>query len=160
MNTLNMPGFTAETSLYKTDNHYVQTAYGGVLTDGSTTVVPQGDCPWWKFAGCIVAVGGCTAGCVISGPTFPVCLGLCLGAAGAIGCIACAGLNAQDEMTATQAALGGGGGDGGGGGGGGGSSGGPCGCPRGTRCCGGCTKVPGQGLVCNDVCIKPGEVCP
>ena len=117
MNTLNMPGFTAETSLYKTDNHYVQTAYGGVLTDGSTTVVPQGDCPWWKFAGCIVAVGACTTGCVVANVGFPVCLGLCLGAAGAVGCVACAGLSSKDEVAARQAALGASGGGGGGGGG-------------------------------------------
>jgi hypothetical protein len=33
-------------------------------------------------------------------------------------------------------------------------------CPPGLRCCGGFTKVPGQGLVCNGDCIGPGEECP
>lgn len=114
---MRMPSFAAEASLYKTDNNYTQYAYRGALMDGSTAVVPQGDCPWWKFFGCIAAVGGCTTGCVVSGPAFPVCLGLCLGAAGAVGCVACAGLSPQDEVAATAAALsarpGGGGGGGG-----------------------------------------------
>ncbi len=145
MNTMNMPGFTAETSLYKTVNRYVQSAYGVALSDGSPTVIPQGDCPWWKFGGCIFAVGACTAGCVATGPGFAVCLGLCLGAAGAIGCIACAGLSAADEAAARQAANGVGGGGGGGGG---------C-CPPGRRCCGSCAS--GQ---CDDICIGPGQSCP
>ena len=112
---MRMPSFTAESSLYKTDNHYAQSAYGGVLIDGSTTVVPQGDCPWWKFFGCIGAVGACTTGCVVANVGFPVCLGLCLGAAGAVGCVACAGLSSEDEVAATQAALSVSGGGGGGG---------------------------------------------
>jgi hypothetical protein len=32
----------------------------------------------------------------------------------------------------------------------------PC-CPRGTRCSGECTKVPGRGLLCEGECIGPGE---
>lgn len=128
---MNIPRFSAEASLYKTDNRYAQSAYGGVLIDGSTTVVPQGDCGAWKFFGCIFAVGVCTTGCVVAGPAFPICLGLCLGAAGSIGCIACAGLSSQDEVAATQAALS----RPGGGGGGGSPTPRPIGCEVGEKCC-------------------------
>lgn len=38
MNTINMPGFTAEASLYKTNKHYLVVATG---TASSTQVVPQ-----------------------------------------------------------------------------------------------------------------------
>ena len=39
---MNMPGFTAETSLYQTNNHYRGTAGGSVLSNGNTTITPQG----------------------------------------------------------------------------------------------------------------------
>lgn len=119
MNAMNMPGFTAETSIYATHRYYRTAGAGSFLSDGSAAVIPQGDCPWWKFFGCIGAVGACTTGCVVANVGFPVCLGLCLGAASAIGCVACAGLSSEDEATATQAALSGSGGGSGGGGGGG-----------------------------------------
>ena len=40
-----LPGFTAERSLYKTNNHYQFAAGGSVLSDGNTTVTPQA-CGW------------------------------------------------------------------------------------------------------------------
>lgn len=102
---MSIPRFTAEASLYRSDSHYLVNAYGAAPVDGSTSVIPQADCPWWKFFGCTVAIAGCTAGCIASSVGFPVCLGLCLGAGGSVGCVACAGLSSADETTATQAAL-------------------------------------------------------
>jgi hypothetical protein len=38
---MNMPRFTAEASLYHTNNHYQCVAGGSFLSDGKTTVTPQ-----------------------------------------------------------------------------------------------------------------------
>ncbi len=162
MKAINIPGFTAETSLYATHGYYRTVGAERFVSDGNAAVIPQGNCPAWKWFGCVAAVGACTAGCIVAstGLGFAVCLGLCLGAAGSIGCVSCAGLSSEDEVTATQAALSMSGGGGGSSSSGGGRPSGHCDCPRGTRCCGGCTKVPGQGLVCNDICVGPGEQCP
>ena len=137
MNIVNMPGSSPQRrSLYKTSAHY---RLLGALVRGSGVVPQQSDCE----IACGVADAACLIACIASGPFYPLCASACTAAT-----VICLG---QCQ---------GGGGSGGGGGGGGGGTGGPCGCPRGTRCCGGCTKVPGQGLVCNDACIRPGEQCP
>jgi hypothetical protein len=68
MNTMNMPGFAAEASLYHTNNHYRLAAGGPFLSgNGITTVIPQG-CGWGKtiLCGAGVAFGGA------------VCVGICL----------------------------------------------------------------------------------
>lgn len=160
MSAMNMPGFTAETSIYATHRYYQTAGAGSFLSDGSAVVIPQGDCPWWKFFGCIAAVGGCTAGCSLTTVGFPACLGLCLGAAGAIGCVACAGLSSEDEDTATQAALSVSGGGSGGGGTGGGGPLGQCRCPRNNKCCGSCVKEPGKPIFCDGDCVPLTTQCP
>jgi hypothetical protein len=67
---MNMPRFTAEASLYQTNNHYRFTAGGGYLSNGSTTVTPQG-CGWFEggVCGTFITAGilSCTASCV-AGP--------------------------------------------------------------------------------------------
>ncbi len=155
MNEMKMPGFSAEASLYRTTNHYGFAAGGSFLSDGSTTVIPQ-DCGFIKWLSCgvligtgvIVCGGACASGIAVA---CAGCIATVFGGTLAIDCYDCLPEWIRDVIE---------GGGSGGGGGGGGGTGGPCGCPRGTRCCGGCTKVPGQGLVCNDECIGPGEVCP
>ena len=85
---MTMPGFFAEASLYKTDNHYKHAVTGGILLDGSTTVIPQ-DCPAWKWGACAAAVGGCTAGCVVAGsPSAEVAFFPCM-----LGCLAGLGMS-------------------------------------------------------------------
>lgn len=60
MNTLNMPGFTAEASLYETNNYYKLAA---IWSKGSKNhLVPQqflsiGD--WWRSKVCIPKCGPC-----------------------------------------------------------------------------------------------------
>jgi hypothetical protein len=133
---MNIPGFTSEASLYKSTSVYRGHSGGTRLDTASNVVAAASDCE----IACGVADLACLTGCSIF--LGPICAFLCQ-----VGTVAC--------LEACQ----GGGGSGGGGGGGGGGTGGPCGCPQGTKCCGGCTKVSGH-LVCNDECIKKGEVCP
>src|SRR5262245_55057569 len=64
---MNIPGFTAETSLYQTKNHYRLTAGGSLLSYGNANVVPQ-DCRWWleePACATFMAAGAlaCTATC-------------------------------------------------------------------------------------------------
>jgi hypothetical protein len=70
---MNMPRFTAEASLYHTNNHY-WSAGGSFLSDGNTTVTPQG-CGIFEKLRCGFFVGlgvaGCTALCLDGGP--PAC---------------------------------------------------------------------------------------
>lgn len=65
MNTLNMPGFTAETSLYKNRTSYRMMADGN--GNDSSGVIPQR-----KWLKCAAAIGAQTAAC-LAGPN-PVCL--------------------------------------------------------------------------------------
>src|SRR6266496_750549 len=66
---MNMPGFTAEGSLYKTNNHYRFAEGRSFLNDKNTTVTPQG-CGWVEGPVCgAIIVGGiglCTASCLAS----------------------------------------------------------------------------------------------
>lgn len=139
---MNMPGFTAEASLYRNHTRYTSTNLVGESSYNNTVVTLQ-SCSGFKVLVCNPLIYACVLCFAI--PNLPgalACFAGCLG--GWFGyCRDC--LDPIDVP------------DGGGGGGGGG---GPCGCPRGTRCCGGCTKVPGQGLVCDDACVGPDEQCP
>ena len=151
-NMMNMPGFTAETSLYRTNNHYRFVA-GTFLSDESTTVAPQG-CGLPDLLACLGLIGGCIPivyeACESDPGSCATAWALCLGASYAM---------CKDCITSI---VEGGGGEGGGGGPGGGGVGGtpnpPC--PPGTRCCGRIIKVPGQGLICEGDCIGPREECP
>lgn len=153
---MNMPRFTAEASLYQTNNHYRSTAGRSFLSDGNTTVTPQ-DCGWLKGGACGIVIGGgvtvCTASCLASpalgGLPCWVCwtgfLGLSYGF-----CRDCIPGWMRHLLDLVE-----------GGGGGGGGGGGPCGCPRGTtKCCGTCTIIPGRGRFCDGDCIGPGQQCP
>jgi hypothetical protein len=144
---MSMPGFTAETSLYQTNNLY-RSAVGGFLNNWNTTVTPQG-CGILKGITCGVAIAGgtvlCTSAC-LAGPA--PCVGCWTGALAIVGYGFC-----RDCIPAWMRALidvfdGGGSGGGGGGGGGG------C-CPPGRTCCGSCES--GR---CDDACIGPGQSCP
>lgn len=44
MNTMNMPGFTAETALYKTVKHYPVVASGAVSSNQVVPQIPLGLC--------------------------------------------------------------------------------------------------------------------
>ena len=59
---MNMPGFTAEVSLYQTNNHYRVTAGGSFLSVGNATVTPQ-DCGWIKGGLCGFVIAGGVAAC-------------------------------------------------------------------------------------------------
>jgi hypothetical protein len=67
MNTMNIPGFTAEISLYKHGTSYRMWA-GGSGND-SSRVIPQLP-KWFK---CGVAIAAQTAACAAGGPADPLC---------------------------------------------------------------------------------------
>jgi hypothetical protein len=50
-----MPGFTAEVSLYKSDERYRLVANMASATHESTAVYPQA-CPWYEWISCAVRV--------------------------------------------------------------------------------------------------------
>jgi len=127
---MNMPRFTGEASLYKTSQMYHGPRSQPAGDVGSIVVTQELSCN----EKCLAAAALCAAGC---GLNF-FCQAGCL-----------VGLALCENECPTGGGVGGGGGPGG-----------PCHCPRGTKCCGGCTKVPGQGLICNGDCIGPGEECP
>ena len=110
---MNMPGFTAEASLYKTSNHYRFAAGGSFLSDGKTTVTLQG-CGFVERIVCGSAIVGgtvlCTSAC-LSGPA--PCAACWTGALAIVGYGFC-----RDCIPAWMRALidifEGGGGDGGG----------------------------------------------
>jgi hypothetical protein len=154
-----LPGFTAEAGVYKTNNHYRLVAGGSFLSDGNTTVVPQG-CGWGEgiLCGALIVTGAaaCTAFC-FSGPA--PCAACWLAYLGGLYqfCKDCIPAWMQDLIN--ELGSGGGtGGSGGTGGNGGGTGGGGC-CPAGKRCCGSCVKVSGR-LSCDDFCVGPHQSCP
>jgi hypothetical protein len=94
---MNMPGFTAETSLYQTNNHY-RSAGGSFPNNWNTTVTPQGcgifSSEFWTCAGYVAAVSGfCTAVCVAAStlgpPGWAVCFGCAVGVIGETALVAC-----------------------------------------------------------------------
>jgi hypothetical protein len=151
VNEMKMPGFTAETSLYKTNNHYRLNAIGSSLSAGNTTVTPQG-CGIGETIFCGTAIAGGSVLCVsacLAGPA--PCVTCWTGVLAIVGygfCRDCI----PGWMRAVIDIF-----DSGSGGGGGGSSPPPppsC-CPRGQRCCGSCASG-----TCDDACISPGQSCP
>jgi hypothetical protein len=128
---MNIPRFTGEAALYKTSQMYRGPRSQPSGYAGSTVVPQQLSCT--EKCGAELAL--CVAGC---GFLDFFCDAGCL----------IAGVICQSDC------------GGGGGGVGGGGTHGPCGCPVGTKCCGGCTKIPGQGLVCNGDCVAKNEPCP
>ena len=141
---MNIPGFVAGTSLYQTNNHYRVAAGGSFPSDGKTTVTPQG-CGLLELGTCLGQIGVCIplvgAACASDPFSCSAAWAICMGSSYAV-CKDCI-----DNII-----------EGGEGGGGVGGTPHPC-CPPGTRCCGGCTKVPGQGLFCEGDCIGLGEEC-
>jgi len=75
MNTLNMPGFTAETSLYKNRTSYRMMADGN--GNDSSGVIPQ---KWFR---CTAAIVGAAATCsaAVTGVGIAACAAACAGAA-------------------------------------------------------------------------------
>jgi hypothetical protein len=73
---MNIPGYTAEASVYKTNNHYRLTAGGSFPSDGNTTVTPQ-DCSWFfELPICAGVIAGgvavCTASCLAGAAAGPL----------------------------------------------------------------------------------------
>lgn len=155
--TMNMPQFTAESSLYRTKNQYRSTAAGNLLDSGWAAITPQG-CGWLDSAICstFIAAGtvACTALCLDGGP--PACAG-CWSTAllGLYGeCKDCIPAWMRDLINIFE---------GGGGGGGGGGTAPPMCCPPGRTCrCGGrCVTHSDGSLSCvNGLCLEPKQVCP
>jgi hypothetical protein len=153
---MNMPSFTAEASLYQTNNHF-QSAGGNFPSDGNTTVTPQA-CGWIKGGICGTVIAGgivvCTASCLASAELggFPcyLCWAGFLGAAYGY---------CKDCIPAWMRALI----DSSEGGGGGGGSGPPTCCPRGTTCkCGGRCVTNSNGTIScvGGTCLRPNQQCP
>jgi hypothetical protein len=157
---MKLPGFAAESSVYRTNNHYRSAASGSFLGDGVTGVTPQG-CGWIEgiLCGGLIAIGTvvCTASCLASPALggFPCweCWTAFLGGATAA-CWDCIPAWMQDLIDEFES----GGGNGGGGGGGTGGC-----CPPGKRCCGKCrlTVVNNRHyLICDDACVGPHQERP
>jgi len=149
---MNMPGYAAEASLYRTNSHYAAARGGGFLSNGTTSVLPQG-CGWLEGGICGTFIAASTAACIAlcldGGPI--ACAGCWTTALGPLfglckDCIPAWMRALIDEFES-------------GGGGGGGGSGPPLCCPIGRSCrCGG-KCVPGQGCV-DGVCLRPNQECP
>lgn len=82
MNSLNMPGFTAEAALYKMSGRYRLSAAVGSLGDTSTTVYPQA-CNWWTWLGCKGSLATCKYTCSLTFGQFWPCVDLCMELSGA-----------------------------------------------------------------------------
>src|SRR4051794_32606477 len=91
---MNIPGFTAEASAYKTHNAYRLAAGGNSPNPAKATVTPQ-DCGVVKTIGCSALIAGgvsvCTASCLAGAQ------------AGALGGIPCAGCWAGFGITVGSA---------------------------------------------------------
>ncbi len=162
---MKLPGFAAESSVYRTNNHYRLAAGATYLSEGNATIVPQ-DCGVLQGIECgaFIAAGAvfCTADCLA---------GAAAGPAGGFPCWACwtaflGGATAAcwDCIPAWMKALidefeSGGGSGGGGGAFGGGAGGGQCGCPVGEKCCGNCVKKGGLRM-CDGLCVRRNQQCP
>jgi len=151
---MNMPGYTADASVYQTTNPYRSTG-GTSLTDGSTIVAPQG---------CGLGRGALCGGGIALGSA--LCVGFCLDPLlGPGACYACwasalpgallafckdcipaavrSVINAFESSGASSGGVGAG------------STG--C-CPRGgMKCCGSCNNPSKK---CDDVCVLRGQPCP
>jgi hypothetical protein len=123
-----IPGFTAESSVYRTVQSYRATPSGSVGSLGKSIVL-QLDCG----SKCTAEYTACLAGCIFGG-------GLCIP-----GCFAAFAV-CQDGCS------------GGGSGGGGPGPNPRCGCPPGTVCQGGCVKEAGVGLICDGDCVSTRRI--
>ena len=147
---MSIPGFAAETSVYKTSNHY-RLASRGLLSNG---VVPQG-CGFLDWLGCAgIISGGAAQACI------PHCFDACK--QGAAACALCVGQCLPDPFSFCKDCLVNlilgliASGDSGSGGGGPE----PC-CPSKTPfCCGKCEPLSGgRGFRCNGTCAKNRSFC-
>jgi hypothetical protein len=127
---MNMPRFTGEASLYKTTQSYRGSRNRTSGDAGSTVVTPQLSCSETCYRDYAICLLGCAAG-------------------GPVACAACFAKFGYCQVACPPFP----------GGVGGAPTGGPCGCPRGTYCCGGCSKQPGFPLSCDGDCIGLGEEC-
>jgi hypothetical protein len=156
MNTMRMPGFTGEASLYRTDNHYRFAAGSGFVNNGSANIIPQ-DCGFWKTLECGFFTAATEAACALlclSGAPPVACYGCVVGVGGLsvyINCKDCLPGWLRDILNLVDH-----GGDGGGGGGGS-----MC-CPHNQICsCGGrCVNVNGQLRCVDGTCLGPNQECP
>ena len=82
---MRLPGFTAEVTLFKTDEPY-RLIYDPAGAAPSFGIQPQG-CSPWEWVGCAAAIAGCASACVIS--PGPQCILACV-AIVAAGCLKCA----------------------------------------------------------------------
>ena len=150
---MSIPGFAAETSVYKTSNHY-RLASRGLMSNG---VVPQG-CGFLDWLGCAgIISGGAAQACI------PHCFDACK--QGAAACALCVGQCLPDPFSFCKDCLVNlildeidktpfEGGDSG--------SGGPIPCcpPKTPFCCGKCEPLPGgKGFSCNGTCAKNRGLC-
>jgi hypothetical protein len=137
---MNMPGFAAEASLYKTSVRYAGKCYFGHHSKNYTAISPQA-CGGFKWLVCNPAMAACTA-CAALAPSIPLVLG-CYAA-----CLGAAYLYCRDCLDLIDVPANGGGGAGGD----------PSCCPPGKTCrCGGrCVS----GLCLGGTCLGPGEACP
>jgi hypothetical protein len=86
MNTMNMPGFTAETSLYETSGHY-QSVTTQSYSSGGQGVISQlrvlpplrggGGGFWGCGTLCDIAYGACLLACAATGPAALACVATC-----------------------------------------------------------------------------------
>jgi hypothetical protein len=149
-----LPGYAAEASLYKTSNHYHVTATSGILSDGNTTVTPQG-CGIGQAIGCFAFVAGVTIVCggACASGIVPACVACVLGV-GALGTYVACHDCLPDAITSVADQGLSGGGDGG--------TPVPRCCPQGRTCrCGGrCVTNPNGTISCvNGECLTPNQQC-
>ena len=69
---MSLPGFTAETSVYASHDHYVS---GAAFGSGGDVVVPQQSCGWRRAARCMARVGRCVVQCGVTPQCYVSCLG-------------------------------------------------------------------------------------
>jgi hypothetical protein len=154
---MSMPGFSAESSLYQSNNQY-RTTGPKCASDVSSDIVPQG-CGWVVgiICGGVIAGGAifCTGVCIAGGPEsggLPCWLCWTGYLGGLYGfCRDCLPEWVKELIGSFE---------GGGGSGGGGE---PMCCPYGRSCrCGGkCVSQADGSIRCVDgICLKPGQACP
>jgi hypothetical protein len=84
---MSIPGFTAESSIYKTSGRYHTAGTGMMVTPAtaSAQVLPQQACGFWQWISCAGSVSSCAAGCGLNVP----CIVNCLVEAGRGSCNVC-----------------------------------------------------------------------
>lgn len=86
---MNMPGFTAESSLHGAETGYMFNADIDYLDDESTFIYPQ-VCNWREWLGCGTKISLCSTVCSFTGPIgWSVCMAQCLVIANAYKCVKC-----------------------------------------------------------------------